>query len=89
MLVYICYAAVLTQEQTFVIDGKTFKHEHPITYVSVLLWSSQLNWTTLTKEAYVIYMTVKKLFFYLADAPITLQSDNLLWTVSPEHCIEY
>ena len=36
-----------------------------------------LNWAALSKEAYVIYMAVKKLLFYLANATITLWSDHL------------
>ena len=47
------YAGVLTQHT----DGT----DHPITYVSGLFCGSQLNWATLTKEAYAIYMSVKKL----------------------------
>ena len=46
--------------------------------MSGLFRGSQLNWAALTKEAYVIYMSVKKLSFYLTDAEITLQSDHLL-----------
>ena len=37
--------------------------DHPITYVSGLFHGSQLNWATLTKEAYAIYMSVNKLSF--------------------------
>ena len=29
---------------------------HPITYVSGLFKGSQVNWATLTKEAYAIYI---------------------------------
>ena len=50
---------------------------HPITYVSGLFKGSQLNWVTLTKEAYAIYMSIKKLTYYLEDAEITLRSDHL------------
>ena len=50
---------------------------HPITYVSGLFKGSQVNWATLTKEAYAIYMSVKKLAYYLQDADITLRSDHL------------
>ena len=50
---------------------------HPITYASGLFRGSQLNWATLTKEAYAIYMSVKKLTYYLEDAEITLRSDHL------------
>ena len=45
--------------------------DHPITYVSGLFRGSQLNWATLTKEAYAIYMSVKKLSFYIDTAKIT------------------
>ena len=30
-----------------------------------------------TKEAYVIYMSIKKLIYYLEDADVTLRSDHL------------
>ena len=52
---------------------------HPITYVSGLFKGSQLNWAALTKEAYAIYMSIKKLTYYLEDAEITLRSDHLPW----------
>ena len=42
------------------------------------------NWAALTKEAYVIHMTVKKASFYIADAKILLWSDHLLVEVSPQ-----
>ena len=51
--------------------------DHPITYVSGLFCGSQLNWATLTKEAYIIYMSVKKLSFYIDTAKITVRSDHL------------
>ena len=38
---------------------------------------SQINWAALTKEAYAIYMSVKKLSFYLMDAEVLLKSDHL------------
>ena len=63
------YAGVLTQHT----DGM----DHPITYVSGLFHGSQLNWATLTKEAYAIYMSVKKLSFYIDTAKITVKSDHL------------
>ena len=50
---------------------------HPVMYVSGLFRGSQLNWAALTKEAYDIYMPVKKLGFYLTDTEITLRSDHL------------
>ena len=36
-----------------------------------------MNWACLTKEAYAIYMSIKKLAYYLEDAEITLRSDHL------------
>ena len=45
--------------------------------MSGLFRGSQLNWAALTKEAYAIYMSIKKLSFYITDAEITLRSDHL------------
>ena len=63
------YAGILTQHSN--------STDHPITYISSLFHSSQLNWATLTKEANAIYMSVKKLSFYIDTAKITLKSDHL------------
>ena len=63
------YAGVLTQHN----NGM----DYPITYISGLFCGSQLNWATLTKEAYAIYMSVKKLSFYIDTAKITVKSDHL------------
>ena len=63
------FAGVLTQP----IDGT----DHQVAYTSRLFKGSQLNWASLTKEAYAIYMSVKKLSFYLDSAQITLRSDHL------------
>ena len=41
------------------------------------LKEASLNWAALTKEAYAIYMSIKKLSYYLEDAEITLRSDHL------------
>ena len=71
------WACVLTQEKTHQIEGKEVKILHPITYMSGLFCSSQINWACLTKEAYAIYMSIKKLAYYLEDADITLRSDHL------------
>ena len=51
--------------------------DHPVLYVSGLFHGSQLNWAALTKEAYAIYMSVKKSTFYLTGHEITLRSDHL------------
>ena len=71
------WSCVLTQEYTHEIEGKEQKVLHPITFMSGLFKGSQLNWACLTKEAYAIYMSVRKLAYYLEDADITLQSDHL------------
>ena len=71
------WACVLTQEKTHVVDDKEIQILHPITYMSGLFRGSQMNWACLTKEAYAIYMSIKKLAYYLEDADITLRSDHL------------
>ena len=72
------WACVLTQKKTHVMEEKGVKILHPITYMSRLFRGSQMNWACLTKEAYAIYMPIKKLTYYLQDADITLRSDHLL-----------
>ena len=59
------------------VEGKTVTTDHLVAYVSGLFRGSQLNWAALTKEAYAIYMSVKKLAFYLTDADVLLKSDHL------------
>ena len=71
------WACVLTQEKTHILEGKETKLLHPITYMSGLFRGSQLNWAYLTKEAYAIYMSIKKVTYYLEDADVTLRSDHL------------
>ena len=63
------YAGVLTHHSN--------DTDHPITYMSGLFRGSQLNWATLTKEAYAIYMSVKKLSFYIDTAKIKVKSNHL------------
>ena len=70
------WAGVLTQSHTTVIDGKSISTDHPVTFVSGLFRGSQLNWAALTKEAFAIYMSIKKLSFYLTDVQILLRSDH-------------
>ena len=68
---------VLTQKYEHEKDGKVFKINHPITLASGLFQGSQLNWAALTKEAFAIYSSIKKLSYYLEDAEIILRSDHL------------
>ena len=70
------WAGVLTQPHITTIDGKSTTTDHPVVFVSGLLRGSQLNWAALTKEAFAIYMSVKKLLFYLTDVQILLMSDH-------------
>ena len=70
------WASVLTQPHITTIDGKSITTDHPVAFVSGLFRGSQLNWAALTKEAFAIYMSVKKLSFYLTDAQILLRSDH-------------
>ena len=71
------WAGVLTQKDTSVVNGKEITMDHLVSYVSVLFHSSQINWAALTKEAYEIYMSVKKSTFYITGHEITLRSDHL------------
>ena len=77
MLVSMGGARVLTQEHTTMVDGKGNYCKESSPYVSGLFHGSQLNWTAMTKEAYAIYMTVKKSTFYITGHDITLRSDHL------------
>ena len=71
------WSCVLAQECTHVIEGKERKVLHPIAYMSGLFMGSQLHWACLMKEAYAIYMSEKKLTYYLEDTNIMLRSDHL------------
>ena len=70
------WAGLLTQKHTADVNGKQITTDHPVAFVSGLFRGSQLNWAALTKEAFAIYMSVKKLSFYLADVQILLRSDH-------------
>ena len=70
----ILWSGVLTQEH---LDDKGKAKNHPICYVSGQFRGSQLNWAALTKEAYAIYMSVRRLSFYVTDADVTIKSDHL------------
>ena len=70
-------AGVLTQPYTEEMGGKLVTVHHLVMYISDLFRGSQLNWAALTNEAYAIYISVKKLSFYLTDMEITLRSDHL------------
>ena len=54
---------------TPVLDGKSVTTDRPVAFVSGLFRGSQINWAALMKE-FAIYMSVKKLSFYLNQAEI-------------------
>ena len=58
---YTLYTDASKYTYTGILSQHSNGTDHPITYVSGLFCGSQLNWATLTKEAYAIYMSVKKL----------------------------
>ena len=68
------WSGVLTQEYP---DEKGRIKHHPICYVSGQFRGSQLNWAALTKEAYAIYMSIRRLAFYVSDVDVTIRSDHL------------
>ena len=69
------WSGVLTQEHH--LDEKVKAKNHPICYVSGQFRGSQLNWAALTKEAYAIYMSVRRLSFYVTDVEVTIRRDHL------------
>ena len=71
------WAGVLTQSYQYKENEKEYYIHHPITYISGLFKGPQVNWAALTKEAYAIYMSVKKLDYYLKEAETTIRSDHL------------
>ena len=71
------WAGVLTQSHTMDFDGKSVTTDHPVAFVSGLFRGSQLDWAALMKEAFAIYMSVKKLSFYVDQVEIILRSDLL------------
>ena len=71
------WACVLMQEKTHTFKEKETKILHPIIYMGGLFRDSQINWACLTKEAYAVYMSIKKLTYYLEDADVILRGDHL------------
>ena len=64
---------VLTQE--YEDDG--IRKYHPVCYVSGLFRGSHFNWAALTKEADTIYMSLRKLTFYITGHNVKVKSDYL------------
>ena len=71
------WAAVLTKAYQHN-DEKGIKEiQHHITYISGLFRGPQINWAALVKEAYAIYMSTRKLDYYLDEEVTTIRSDHL------------
>ncbi len=68
----------LAQQVLLIRDkAKQEHHLHPIMFCSEQFQGSQVNWATLTKEAYAIFHSLHKLCFYTKDAEVTIMSDHL------------
>ena len=68
------WSAILMQDQNTVTSDSL--DLRPIAYQSGTFKGSQLNWATLTKEAYAIYMAFQKFSFYLEGAFTNLRCDH-------------
>ena len=68
------WSAILMQDQNTVTSDSL--DLQPIAYQSGTFKGSQLNWATLTKEAYAIYMAFQKFSFYLESAFTNLHCDH-------------
>ena len=53
-------------------NGKLYITYHPITYQSGMFTLSQINWSTLVKEAYAIMISFHKMAFYLHNAEVVI-----------------
>ena len=71
------WAGVLTQSYQHKDEKGVKEIHHPITYISGLFRGPQINWAALVKEAYAIYMSTRKLDYYLDKAVTTIRSDHL------------
>ena len=71
------WAGVLTQAYQHKDEKEVKEIQHPITYISGLFRGPQINWAALVKEAYVIYMSTRKLDYYLDKVVTTIRSDHL------------
>ena len=67
------WAGVLTQEHTLVVDGKKLLQSIQCICKWSISWQS-IKLGAMTKEAYAIYMTVKKSTFHITGHDVTLRS---------------
>ena len=71
------WAGVLTQGYQHKDEKGVKAVQHPITYINGLFRGPQINWVALVKEAYAIYMSTRKLDYYLDEVVTTIRSDHL------------
>ena len=73
------WAGVLTQAYQHSDEKGVREIQHPITFISGLFRGPQINWAVkeLVKEAYAIYMSIRKLDYYLDEAVMNIRSDHL------------
>ena len=79
------WAGVLTQSYQHKDEKGVKEIHHPITYISGLFRGPQINWVALVKEAYMIYMSTRKLDYYLDEVVMTIRSNQLPFKRFLEH----
>ncbi len=84
---------VRTDASDYGIGGYIFqkdgRKELPIRFISKSLHKSQLNWSTIEKEAFAIFYTVTKYDFLLRDVKFTVETDhkNLTYRTLRQHSL--
>ena len=71
------WAGILTQSYQHKDEKGVKEIHHAITYISGLFRGPQINWAALVKEPYAIYMSTRKLDYYLDEAVTVIRSDHL------------
>jgi transposase InsO family protein len=72
------WSGVLTQEcEHLNIKGEKIPTLHPIVYSSKTLQGAQERWAAMTKEAFAIYMSIKRNDHLLQGASTTVRTDHL------------
>ena len=67
------YGCYIYQVKT---DAQGNTKEYPIRFMSHSFVGAQLNWSTIEKEAFAIFMTLKKFDFLLRDIHFLLRTDH-------------
>ena len=71
------WAGVLTQAYQHKDEKGVKEIQHSNNYISGLFRGPQMKWAALVKEAYMIYMSTRKLYYYLGEVVMTIRSDHL------------